>query len=125
MFRFTQKPLNALIAVLTLAIPLDARGADNCQVVGVYEPNSTAVMAGPGPGEEHCLAVFVDSPGVLMLDVTTPLGRKIIDIIRRMRLPFREVPVRIRYTEYSMAKGQSHFAAVRIVFHYLIGRLFP
>jgi len=50
---------------------------------------------------------------------------EIIDIVRRSRLPFREVPVRIRYTEYSKAKGQSHFAALRIVFHYLIGRLFP
>lgn len=50
---------------------------------------------------------------------------EIIDIVRRSGMPFREVPVRIRYTAYSMAKGQSHFAALRIAFHYLIGRLFP
>lgn len=50
---------------------------------------------------------------------------ELIDIVRRSKLPYREVPVRIRYTEYSMAKGQSHFAAARIIFHYLVGRLFP
>jgi glycosyltransferase involved in cell wall biosynthesis len=49
---------------------------------------------------------------------------EIIDLIRRTGLPFREAPVQVRYTAYSMAKGQSAIGAFRIVFHYLIGRVF-
>jgi len=48
---------------------------------------------------------------------------EIIDMIRRSGLPFQEVPVKIRYTEYSMSKGQSSRGAVRIAVHYLLGRL--
>lgn len=48
---------------------------------------------------------------------------EVIDLIRRSGLPFREVPVQIRYTEYSLAKGQSLRDAVRIVFHYLVDRV--
>jgi len=50
---------------------------------------------------------------------------ELIDIIRRSGLPFREVPVKVRYTEYSMAKGQSGAGAFRIVLHYMMGRFFP
>lgn len=48
---------------------------------------------------------------------------EIIDLVKRSGLPFREVPVKIRYTEYSLSKGQSSRGAIRIVFHYLVGRL--
>ncbi len=48
---------------------------------------------------------------------------EIIDLIKNTGLPFREVPVRIRYTEYSLKKGQSAKGAFRIVFHYLVGRM--
>lgn len=48
---------------------------------------------------------------------------EIIDLIRETELPFVEVPVTIRYTEYSMAKGQSARGAFRIVFHYLVGKM--
>jgi glycosyltransferase involved in cell wall biosynthesis len=48
---------------------------------------------------------------------------EIIDQIRRSRLPFVEVPVRVRYTEYSRRKGQSSLAALRIAADYLLGRL--
>ena len=47
---------------------------------------------------------------------------EILDIIRRSQLPFREVPVQIRNTPYSLAKGQSTRGALRVLFHYLIGR---
>lgn len=47
---------------------------------------------------------------------------ELIDQIRRSNLPFREVPVQIRYTKYSLAKGQSPRGALRIVIHYLLGR---
>lgn len=49
---------------------------------------------------------------------------EIIDLIRDTKLPYREVPVRVRYTAYSMAKGQSSLAGFRIVLHYMVGRIF-
>ncbi len=48
---------------------------------------------------------------------------EIIDLVKRSGLPFQEVPVKIRYTEYSMSKGQSSREAIRIAFHYLVGRI--
>lgn len=48
---------------------------------------------------------------------------ELIDLVRRSGLPFREVPVKIRYTEYSLSKGQSSRGAIRIAVHYLLGRL--
>jgi glycosyltransferase involved in cell wall biosynthesis len=48
---------------------------------------------------------------------------EIIDMIRNSRLPFREVPVQVRYTDHSLAKDRSLRDAVRIVFHYLVGRV--
>lgn len=50
---------------------------------------------------------------------------ELIDLIRHSGLEFREVPVQVRYTEYSLAKGQSSRGALRIVIHYLIGRVMP
>jgi len=49
---------------------------------------------------------------------------EIIDLIRDTGLPYTEVPVTIRYTDYSLAKGQSSLAALRIMIHYIVGRLF-
>ena len=49
---------------------------------------------------------------------------ELIDQIRLSGLPFREVPVQIRYTVYSLAKGQSSRGALRIVWQYLLGRVF-
>lgn len=48
---------------------------------------------------------------------------EIIDLVRKSGLPFREVPVQIRYTAYSMAKGQSWRDAARIVLHYFVDRV--
>lgn len=48
---------------------------------------------------------------------------ELIDQIRHSGLPFREVPVRIRYTEYSIRKGQSSRNALRIVFQYFLGKV--
>lgn len=48
---------------------------------------------------------------------------EILDQIRQNELRYREVPVRIHYTEYSMAKGQRSGAAFKVAFDYLIGRL--
>jgi glycosyltransferase involved in cell wall biosynthesis len=48
---------------------------------------------------------------------------ELIDQVRRSQLPFREVPVEIRYTEYSVAKGQRSRDALRVAFDYLVGKL--
>jgi len=48
---------------------------------------------------------------------------ELIDLIRLTHLPFEEVPVEIRYTDYSLGKGQSSGAALRIVFHYVMSRI--
>jgi glycosyltransferase involved in cell wall biosynthesis len=48
---------------------------------------------------------------------------EIIDQVRMTELPYREIPVTIRYTDYSLAKGQRSSAAVRVALDYLIGRL--
>lgn len=48
---------------------------------------------------------------------------EILDQIRIHNLRYVEVPVRIRYTEYSKQKGQRSRAAFRIVLDYLLGKL--
>jgi glycosyltransferase involved in cell wall biosynthesis len=48
---------------------------------------------------------------------------ELIDQVRNSDLPYREVPVHIRYTDYSLAKGQRSTAALRVALDYLIGRL--
>lgn len=48
---------------------------------------------------------------------------ELIDQICNSDLVYREVPVTVRYTEYSKMKGQSSRGAMRIAFHYLLGRV--
>jgi polyprenyl-phospho-N-acetylgalactosaminyl synthase len=47
---------------------------------------------------------------------------EILDQIVRHGLRFEEVPVHVRYTDYSRRKGQSSFAALRILADYVVGR---
>lgn len=47
---------------------------------------------------------------------------ELMDHIRRSNLSYVEVPVRIRYTDYSRTKGQRGVHALRIVFDYFIGK---
>lgn len=49
---------------------------------------------------------------------------ELVDQIDRHDLKVTEVPVVIRYSEYSLAKGQSSLAAIRIAFDYLFKRIF-
>ncbi len=49
---------------------------------------------------------------------------QMLDQIRASGFAYREVPVRIRYTPYSIRKGQSGSGAIRIVIHYLLARIF-
>ncbi|HEY0708380.1 MAG TPA: glycosyltransferase family 2 protein [Polyangia bacterium] len=48
---------------------------------------------------------------------------EILSQIAELEVPFVEVPVTIRYTNYSMAKGQSSFGAINIVLDLIIQRL--
>ena len=48
---------------------------------------------------------------------------ELLDQIKRAGLAYCEVPVRIRYSDYSLAKGQTTGGAFRILVHYLFGRL--
>ena len=48
---------------------------------------------------------------------------EIIDLVARSGLPVQEIPVTIRYSEYSRAKGQRWTGGFRIMFHYLIARI--
>jgi len=50
---------------------------------------------------------------------------ELMDQIRASGLPWREVPVSVRYTSYSMAKGQSARGALKILTHYLLGKVVP
>jgi glycosyltransferase involved in cell wall biosynthesis len=45
---------------------------------------------------------------------------EILAIIRQKKLKYKEVPVTISYSEYSMSKGQSMFNAVNIVFDLIV-----
>lgn len=47
---------------------------------------------------------------------------EILDQIVRHGLRFEEVPVHVRYTDYSRRKGQSSLAALRILADYVLGR---
>ena len=50
---------------------------------------------------------------------------EILDQIRRSGMPYQEVPVQVRYTDYSLRKGQSAGGALRILVHYFLGRILP
>ena len=47
---------------------------------------------------------------------------ELIDQVRRTGLAWVEVPVRVRYTAYSRAKGQRSWGAFRIALDYLLGK---
>ncbi len=47
---------------------------------------------------------------------------EILDQVVRHGFRFEEVPVNVRYTEYSRRKGQSSLAALRILADYVLGR---
>ena len=48
----------------------------------------------------------------------------IIDSIRRSHLKFKEIPVHIKYTEYSLAKWQSNMSALKILIRLIYSSLF-
>jgi glycosyltransferase involved in cell wall biosynthesis len=50
---------------------------------------------------------------------------EILDQIRQLGLRYCEVPVTVHYTESTLAKGQSSWNAVKIVWQLLLGRFIP
>lgn len=48
---------------------------------------------------------------------------EILDKIKILNLKYKEVPVTIHYTEYSMAKGQSVFNSINIAFKLILSKL--
>lgn len=48
---------------------------------------------------------------------------EILDIIRRNKLSYKEMPCTIIYTDYSKAKGQSIFNSINIIIEYFIGKV--
>jgi polyprenyl-phospho-N-acetylgalactosaminyl synthase len=48
---------------------------------------------------------------------------EIINIIRTLKMRYIEMPCTIRYTEYSLQKGQSMWNSINIVIDYLIGNM--
>ena len=40
---------------------------------------------------------------------------RLFDIVRRQKLQYEEVPVNIRYTDYSLRKGQSVWDSVKVL----------
>ena len=49
---------------------------------------------------------------------------EILDQIARSELAYVEVPVRVRYTRHTRAKGQSNLDAARVLLDYLLARIF-
>ncbi len=49
---------------------------------------------------------------------------ELLDCIRRNSVPYKEVPVRIKYTDYSLGKGQRNTNAFRILFEMIYKKLF-
>jgi glycosyltransferase involved in cell wall biosynthesis len=48
---------------------------------------------------------------------------EIVDEVSKLRLRYKEVPVRILYTEYSLRKGQTSAAAFRVMADFILGKL--
>jgi len=48
---------------------------------------------------------------------------EILELIRKSKLRYREIPATVRYTEHSRAKGQSALNSVNIVLDLLLGKL--
>lgn len=48
---------------------------------------------------------------------------EILELIRKAKLRYKEVPVSIRYTEYSQAKGQSVFNSINIIVDLILRKL--
>ena len=49
---------------------------------------------------------------------------ELLDIIAREKISYKEVPVNVRYTEYSLSKGQKNSNAINIAFNFIWSKFF-
>ncbi|NPA03340.1 MAG: glycosyltransferase family 2 protein [Epsilonproteobacteria bacterium] len=47
---------------------------------------------------------------------------EIIDLIKRLKMRYVEMPCTIRYSEYSLSKGQSLMNSINILFEFILGK---
>jgi glycosyltransferase involved in cell wall biosynthesis len=85
----------------------------------------TRVASGARVTDTHNGLRALSRRAAAMLDIRLDRmahASEIIDQVVRSGLPYEEVPVHIRYTDYSRAKGQSSLGALRVLVDYLWGR---
>ena len=61
--------------------------------------------------------------GIRMTENGYAHATEILELIRKSGLAYKEVPATIRYTQHSLAKGQSIFNSINIVFDLILRRL--
>ncbi|WP_201337286.1 MULTISPECIES: glycosyltransferase family 2 protein [unclassified Nitratiruptor] len=47
---------------------------------------------------------------------------EIIDLIKKLKMRYKEIPCTIRYSEYSLSKGQSILNSVNIIIEFILGK---
>jgi polyprenyl-phospho-N-acetylgalactosaminyl synthase len=82
-------------------------------------------MSGMKLTDAHCGLRAFRASAAPALRITQDRMAHASELLRKIKqsgLRVVEVPVTVRYTDYSMAKGQSGFGAIRILFDYLFRR---
>jgi polyprenyl-phospho-N-acetylgalactosaminyl synthase len=80
-------------------------------------------LSGLQLSDAHCGLRAIDAVALPRLRLTQDRMAHASELLRRIRvakLRVAEVPVTVRYTSYSRARGQSAFQAVRILFDYFV-----
>ncbi|MGE0812093.1 MAG: glycosyltransferase family 2 protein [Vicinamibacterales bacterium] len=86
----------------------------------------TFLTSGVRVGDTHNGYRALSRKAALALDLKQDRmahASEIFDQIRRARLAFVEVPVSIRYSEETLAKGQRLSNSVSVLFQYMIGKI--
>jgi hypothetical protein len=61
---------------------------------------------------------------IVLTTDTTAYANELIDEYKRLQLKVVELPVHIRYTDYSLGKGQKNSNALNILFELIYKKLF-
>jgi glycosyltransferase involved in cell wall biosynthesis len=86
----------------------------------------TQAFSGIGVGDPHNGLRAFSRSAALRIRITQDRmahASEIIEQLRTLQLRWQEVPVTVRYTDATLAKGQSSWNAFRIVGHLLAGRV--
>ena len=68
-------------------------------------------------------AINISNPNFNITENRMAHASEIIDLIKKLNMKYIEKPCTIRYTSYSLKKGQSMSNAIGIIIEYIIGRL--